>query len=420
MKKQETFSIRFFARKSRGAKENQSPISVRVTVNASRVEISLAKNVPDEIWHEKLQKCKGQTKEAKQINDFLDLTTFKINEIRHRLIIEGKVLTADLLKTRYKGMPDADEIHKPTILELYEIHNNKLKELIGIDLAEATYKRHNTSKSHVATFIKYQYGKDDLELDWIDYKFLHDYEHYFKTVRKCNHNSTMKYIKNLGKVIRLSLAEGYMTKNPFDKFKLTYKTVQRDILTIEEVDKLVKLKIPEERLDRVRDLFVFCIYTGLAFVDVTNLKMEHLIKTNDGITWITNSRCKTSVSFLIPLLAIPLRMVEKYHGFIKRSIDGTVLPTLSNQKYNSYLKELAIRAKISKNLTSHLARHTFATTITLNEGVPLEVVSKMLGHSDTKTTQIYAKIQEKAIMNGMRNLMYKKDISKKVGVGLSK
>ncbi len=276
-------------------------------------------------------------------------------------------------------------------------------------LLKATYKRHTTSKSHIEAFIKYQYGKDDLDLDHIDYKFLSDYEHYFKVVRKCNHNSTMKYIKNLGKVIRVGLAEGFMTKNPFDKFRLTYKTVQRDILTIEEVDKLVKLKILEERLDRVRDLFVFCIYTGLAFVDVTNLKIEHLIKTNEGTTWIKNSRCKTSVSFLIPLLPIPVSLIKKYEGFFKRDIDGSVMPTLSNQKYNSYLKELAIRAKINKNLTSHLARHTFATTITLNEGVPLEVVSKMLGHSDTKTTQIYAKIQEKAIMNGMKNLMDKED-----------
>lgn len=414
MKKQETFSIRFFARKSRGAKENQSPISVRVTVNSSRVEISLGKNVPDGIWHEKLQKCKGQTKEARQINEFLELTTFKINEIRHRLIIEGKETSADLIKTRYKGLPDPGEIHKPTILQLYETHNNKLKELIDIDIAPATYKRHGTSKSHVATFIKYQYGQDDLELDRIDFKFLSDYEHYFKTIRKCNHNSTMKYIKNLGKVIRLGLAEGYMTRNPFDKFKLTYKTVRRDILTIEEVDKLVKLKIPEERLDRVRDLYIFCIYTGLAFVDVTNLRMEHLVKTSEGTTWIKNSRYKTSVSFLIPLLAIPQRLVKKYDNFNKRSINGSVMPTLSNQKYNSYLKELSIRSKITKNLTSHLARHTFATTITLNEGVPLEVVSKMLGHSDTKTTQIYAKIQEKAIMNGMKSLMYKKGRSMKV------
>ena len=417
MKKQETFSVRFFVRKSRVTNEEFGPLFVRITVNSSRIEISLGKSVATEIWHEKLQKCKGQTKEAKQINDFLELTTFKINEIRHRLIIEGKEITADLLKTRYKGLPDADEIHKPTILELYDIHNTKLKELIDIDIAQATYKRHNTSKSHVETFIKYQYGQKDLELDRIDYKFLNDYEHYFKVVRKCNHNSTMKYIKNLGKVIRMGLAEGYMTKNPFDKFKLTYKTVQRDILTIEEVEKLVKLKIKEERLDRVRDLFVFCIYTGLAFVDVTNLKMEHLVKTKQGTTWIKNSRCKTSVSFLIPLLPIPQCLVKKYDSFIKRKIDGSVLPTLSNQKYNSYLKELAIRAKITKNLTSHLARHTFATTITLNEGVPLEVVSKMLGHSDTKTTQIYAKIQEKAILNGMKNLMGIEDKTKKEVIG---
>ena len=413
MKKQETFSIRFFARKGKSVKTDESPLSMRITVNGERIEMSLSRYVIDRLWHEKLQKCEGNSKEAKAINGFIEATTFRLNDIRQRLIIEGKEISADLIKTRYKGLPDADEIHKPTILELYEIHNRKLKELVDIDIAQATYKRHNTSKSHVATFIKYHFGQDDLELDRIDYKFLNDYEHYFKVVRKCNHNSTMKYIKNLGKVIRLGLAEGFMTKNPFDKFKLTYKAVQRDILTIEEVDKLVKLKIPEERLDRVRDLFVFCIYTGLAFVDVTNLKMEHLVKTHEGTTWIKNSRCKTSVSFLIPLLPIPVRLIKKYEGFFKRDIDGSVMPTLSNQKYNSYLKELSIRAKISKNLTSHLARHTFATTITLNEGVPLEVVSKMLGHSDTKTTQIYAKIQEKAILNGMKNLIDKEESNKK-------
>lgn len=153
MKKKETFSIRFFARKSRGAKQYQSPLCARITVNTERIEISLGKDVPDEIWHEKLQKCKGQSKEARLINDYLELTTFKINEIRHRLIIEGKDITADLIKTRYKGMPDADEIHNPSVLELYEIHNNKLKELIDIDIAKATYQRHTTSKSHVAAFI---------------------------------------------------------------------------------------------------------------------------------------------------------------------------------------------------------------------------------------------------------------------------
>jgi len=374
-------------------------------VEKQRVEISLNRDTSVGLFNTKAQRCLGNSKESKVVNDFLAVVISNLNEIRKQLILEDKVITAELVRARFKGDIDPNEVRFPLLLELYETHNIKLKELINIDIAEATYNRHITSKNHVAAFIKYLYKVEDLELEKIDYKFLSDYEHYFKTVRKCNHNTTMKYIKNLGKVIRLGLAEGYMTKNPFDKFKLTYKTVQRDILTIEEVEKLVKMKISDERLDRVRDLFVFCIYTGLAFVDVTNLKMEHLVNTNDGTTWIKNSRCKTSVSFLVPLLPIPQRLVQKYDSFIKRSIDGSVMPTLSNQKYNSYLKELATRSKISKNLTSHLARHTFATTITLNEGVPLEVVSKMLGHSDTKTTQIYAKIQEKAIMNGMKKLM---------------
>ena len=405
MKKLETFSVRFIARVSKNTPNSNERLYARITVAGERTEVSLGQDIASGLFDQNAQRCLKSSKDARLANDFMEAVKYKLNDYRKELMLEGKGITADSLKRKYMGIPLTDEIHKPTILELYEIHNNKLKELIDIDIAKATYKRHSTSKSHVAAFIKYQFGQDDLELDRIGYKFLNDYEHYFKVVRKCNHNSTMKYIKNLGKVIRLGLAEGYLTKNPFDKFKLTYKTVQRDILTIEEVEKLVKLKIQEERLDRVRDLFVFCIYTGLAFVDVTNLKMEHLIKTKQGTTWIKNSRCKTSVSFLIPLLPIPQRLVKKYDSFIKRNVDNSVMPTLSNQKYNSYLKELAIRAKINKNLTSHLARHTFATTITLNEGVPLEVVSKMLGHSDTKTTQIYAKIQEKAILNGMKNLM---------------
>jgi len=180
MKKQETFSIRFFARKGKSVKTDESPLSMRITVNGERIEMSLSRYVIDRLWHEKLQKCEGNSKEAKAINGFIEATTFRLNDIRQRLIIEGRAISADLIKTRYKGLPDGDEIHKPTILELYDIHNSKLKELIDIDVAQATYKRHNTSRSHVATFIKYQFGKDDLELDRIDYKFLNDYEHYWK------------------------------------------------------------------------------------------------------------------------------------------------------------------------------------------------------------------------------------------------
>ena len=165
MKKQETYAVRFVLRKSKGAQNEKSSLSVRVTVNAQRVEMSLGWYVTERIWDEKMQKCKGSTREAKGTNGFIDATVFRLSDIRQRLLIEGKEVRADFIKACYKGMPDPDEIPNPTILELYEIHNNKLKELIDIDIAKATYKRHSTSKNHVATFIKYQFGQDDLDLD---------------------------------------------------------------------------------------------------------------------------------------------------------------------------------------------------------------------------------------------------------------
>ncbi len=406
MKKQETFAIRFFARKNRATKQNYSPLFVRVTVNANRIEISLGKSVFNEIWHEKLQKCIGNSKEAKAINGFIETIIFRLNDIRQRLIIEGKEVTADFIKARYKGLPDPDLIINPKVLELYDEHNRRFKELIGTkDHSASTYQRHLTSRAHVATFIQHQYGKEDLEWEKVDFGFLNNFEHYFKAVRKCNHNSTMKYIKNLGKVIRLALGEGYLNLNPFDKFKLSYETVTRVFLSQEEVDQIIDMDLKLPRLDKVRDLFVFCIHTGISFCDVIELRMDHIYEDKKGTKWIKNKRLKTSVEFMVPVLPIVQKIIDKYTNHPERQEKGCVIPEISNQNYNGYLKEVADKCGINKNITSHIARHTFATTITLNNDVPLEVVSKMLGHTDTKTTQIYAKMQEKAIKSGMGKLL---------------
>jgi len=408
MKKQETYAVRFIARKSKAMRNGKSPLSVRVTVNSQRVEISLGWYVTESIWDEKMQKCKGSTREAKGTNGFIDATIFKLTDIRQRLIIEGKEVTADFIKARYKGLPDPDEIENPTLLELYDEHNRKFKELIGTkNHSASTYQRHLTSKGHAQTYIKAVYGKEDLPFDKINFKFLNDYEHYLKSVRKCNHNSTMKYIKNLGKVINLAYAEGYLTLNPFNKYKLTYDKVQRVALTESEIEKIQQLEMDDERLEKVKDLFLFCIYTGLAFVDVVNLKIEHLYEDKDGNWWIKNNRYKTSIEFLIPMLPVPLNLMKKYENHPVREQKGKVLPTLSNQKYNAYLKEIATLAKIKKNLSSHIARHTFATTIGLENGIPLEIVSKMLGHTCTRTTLDYAKVNERVISNCMDKMMDK-------------
>ncbi len=405
MKKQETFSIRFFTRKGKSVKTDESPLSARITVNGERIEMSMGRYVIDRLWHEKLQKCEGNSKEARLLNGFLEATTFKLNEIRQRLIIEGKEVTADFIKARYKGLPDPDEVKNPTVLELYDEHNRKFKELIGTKShSPATYQRHLTSKGHVAAYIQHQYKKEDLEWNKVDFSFLNNFEHYFKAVRKCNHNSTMKYIRNLGKVIRLAIAEGYLTRNPFDKFHLSYETVERVVLTQEEVDRMIDMDIKLDRLDKVRDMFVFCIHTGVSFCDVIELRMNHIYEDKDGTKWIKNKRMKTKIEFMVPILPVVLKIIDKYTDHPERQMEGSVIPEISNQNYNGYLKEVAMRCEINKNLSSHIARHTFATTITLNNGVPLEVVSKMLGHTNTKTTQIYAKMQEKAIKEGMKNL----------------
>ncbi|MFB6343072.1 site-specific integrase [Saccharicrinis sp. FJH62] len=371
-----TFNLRFVARSASSKEKNMHRIYARITINHERKEFSLGYDITAKLFDSKAQRCTRTTREAKLANDFIDTMRFRINKIRKDLMFEGYEINLENIQRRINGIILEGENEVPLIIEFYLKHNTDLKQLIGIDIAYGTWQRHETSVMHVQKFIQHHYGEDDLPVDQIDFSFLNEYAMYLKTVRNCNHNSAMKYIKNMGKVIRLAFAEGHISKNPFDKFKLTYKPVLREALNQDEINKITVVKLTEKRLDQVRDLFLFCIYTGLAFVDLKKLRMEHIVKGQGDTLWIKNSRLKTQISFMVPLLPLPLKLIEKYSDHPLRKTEGIVIPTPSNQNYNSYLKELAIRAKIKKNLTTHLARHTFATTITLEQGVPLEVVLK--------------------------------------------
>lgn len=408
MEKFTSFSLRFIARKSLTKGQDKEYLSVRITIDQKRAELSLGRAITKGLFIGKAQRCLDRTKESRQVNDFIAIISSNLNEIRKQLIQEDKEVTPDLIKARYKGEPDPDEVPKPMLVAYYEEHNQNFSELIGTkNHSPATLKRHITSKKHIQKFIEKMYGLEDLPFEKLNYKFLREYEHYLKVVRGCNHNSTMKYIQNLGKIINQSHADGLLEKNPLDKLKITYENVDRVALTQEEVDKMVALEIPEKRLDRVRDMFIFCVYTGIAFMDMTNLRMHHMHEDEEGTMWIKNKRLKSHVEFVVPILSITQRIIDKYADTPHRNEKGIVIPSISNQNYNGYLKEVAIRCGIEKNLTSHIARHTFATTIATENGVPLEVLSKMLGHSDTKTTQIYAKMHEKAIKLGMKGLLSK-------------
>ena len=293
------------------------------------------------------------------------------------------------------------------LIELFKEHNKKIASLVGKDFAPGTHKRYETSLRHTQAFLKFQFGVSDINIEKVDNAFVNDFDYYLRTTNKCNNNSTIKYIKNLGKIIRICLSNGWIIKNPFVNYKGKIKTVSRVCLTEEEIQRMAAKRFDIDRLSQVRDVFLFCCYTGLAYVDIKKLKISEITKGVDGGLWIFTNRQKTDARSAIPLLPMATQLIKKYSNHPLCISKDIPLPVPSNQKMNGYLKEIAEICGIEKTLTSHIARHTFATTVTLSNGVPIETVSKMLGHSSIKQTEHYAKILDLKVSSDMLLLKQK-------------
>ena len=297
--------------------------------------------------------------------------------------------------------------NQKTLIEVFKYHNGQMESLIGENFALGTLKRYKITLTIIQIFLKFQYNITDINLNDIKYEFLTNFEFWLKTERKCAHNTTIKYIKNLRKIINIAIKNEWMDKDPFAKFVVTSKEVKRVALTKEELEVLEKKEIKLSRISQVRDIFIFCCYTGLAYSDVEKLEPNQIKKGIDGKQWIFIERSKTKTQSNIPLLPASLSILEKYRNSPETIIKGKCLPVLSNQRMNSYLKEIADICGIEKDLTTHLARHTFATTVTLTNGVTLETVSNMLGHRSIRTTQIYAKVVQAKVSTEMELLEQK-------------
>jgi site-specific recombinase XerD len=248
-----------------------------------------------------------------------------------------------------------------------------------------------------------KYKREDVMLKELNFEFISDFEDYLKVENHCSHNTAIKYIKSLKKVIKMSLDFEYIDRDPFAKYKIKMERTEREFLSKEELTLLREKEFSIRRLDQIRDVFVFCCYTGLAFVDVLGLTKENIVKGNDGDLWVKTFRQKTHTRSMVPLLPVSIQILEKYK-FAEKAYDEKLLPVPSNQKMNAYLKEIADVCGIRKKLTSHLGRHTFATTVTLSNNVPIETVSAMLGHKSLRTTQIYAKVVEDKVSRDMAKL----------------
>ena len=253
-------------------------------------------------------------------------------------------------------------------------------------------------------FQLWKYNITDINIDKIDHAFITDYEFYLRTVRKCANNTAVKYIKNFNKIIKLCIANDWLDKNPFANYKSKVKEVERVYLSEGEIQNIINKDFKNERLSLVRDIFLFSCFTGLAYIDVKNLTRSHISIGIDGDKWIFTHRQKTETASKIPILSVTQMIIDKYENHPQSVNEEKLLPILSNQKMNAYLKEIAAVCEIEKELTFHIARHTFATTITLTNGVPIESVSKMLGHKNLRTTQHYAKVLDKKVSEDMKIL----------------
>jgi len=398
--KKATFSVQFFINGKKPLRNGETRIFLRIRVNNLVVEHSTGRSIQPDLWDNVRGLSSIRTDKGKSLNQYLDHVRKMVYDAQLALEDRQEDVTAEALRQEAFGMRHSDL----GLMEYYQRHNDEMKMMVDKEFSKSTYTRHITSRKLVGLYILYRYGKPEIELRMITADFIRGYQSYLRTVRNCNHNSTIKYTKNVGKLIRRAIAEGHLDKDPFLGMHFKIDPVETETLTKEELEDLAVKDFHNERINQVRDVFLFCCYTGLAFIDVKELTRKELVVMADNNLWIKKKRSKTKNEFLVPLLKVPLSILKKYEGICGDDDSRPVLPVLSNQKYNSYLKEIADLCGINKRLTTHVARHTFATTVTLTNGISLETVSKMLGHSSITMTQRYAKVIEEKISKEMDKL----------------
>ena len=393
-------SILFYTKRAKAAANGLVPIYTRITINGKRFEQSTNRFVEISKWSTEGNKMKGTSEEARLINNHLDLLKNQIRDAEMELIHKKTPVTIETIKSKLLGIDERARMLVP----IFQDHNNKIKELIGKEYAPGTLERYTTSLKHTIEFMQWKYNVSDIDITKIDHAFVTDYEFWLRSVRNCANNTAVKYLKNFNKIIKLCLANDWLDKNPFANYKSKVKEVERVYLTEEEIQSIIEKDFKTERLSLVRDIFLFSCFTGLAYIDVKNLTKSHINYGIDGEKWIFTHRQKTESASKIPILPVTQMIIDKYENHPQCNNEDKLLPILSNQKMNAYLKEIASVCEIEKELTFHIARHTFATTVTLTNGVPIESVSKMLGHKNLRTTQHYAKVLDRKVSEDMKIL----------------
>ena len=374
---------------------------LRIYLNNERLSLgSTGISVKSSQWDKEKERIKGRTTEALNTNLQLDNIASGLQSIFRRIEMSD-VVSLERIKSEFLGKKEEID----TLMQLFEKHNGDVAKQIGVSVGKATLQKYNVCKRHFSEFLEKQYKRSDLKLTELTYVVIREFDLYLRTEVGQNANTATKMMKTFKTITLLGQKMGVLLHDPFMNHRFHIEPVNRGFLTDEEILLIANKDLGISRLELVRDIFIFSCFTGLAYIDVSNLTPDHIVTLGDK-QWIMTQRQKTSVETNVLLLDIPKAIIAKYGGKTYRN--GKLFPMLTNQKTNSYLKEIADICGIKKNLTFHLARHTFAT-MSLSKGVPMESVSKMLGHTNIRTTQIYARITNKKIEHDMEELADKLD-----------
>ena len=392
-----SFSILFFIRESKARKSGKARIELMITVNGERCPLSTGKQVPIDKWDKTKQQVKGKDEEAQSLNNYLKAIKAKLYQKEAELLDRGFIITAELLRDAY--FDKVESLKEKSLFEVFEEHNQEQEKLVGNGVSKATYWISVYTVRLLKEFVQQKYKREDLYLRELNLNFIQSFHTFLRIDKGMAQNSSTKHLKLLKKIVNLAVANSYMTTNPFITYKIEREPVEIDFLDEEELRKIINFDTPLPRLERAKDMFLFGCFTGLSYIDIKTLAPEHFEKDNAGRIWIKKRRVKTGVLSRIPLLPIAKLILDKYKGGEK------LLPIQDPADINKYLKDIAILCDIKKRITFHTSRHTFASTVTLANNISLEVVSKMLGHTNTRMTNHYAKLIDKCIGEQMDKLM---------------
>lgn len=397
-----TFKVLFFVKRAAVKKSGKAPIIARITIDQDKIQFYTQLEVAPDQWNVPRGRVTGRGPEAQQINSLLDDIRMTVQKQYHTLLETDGYVTAERVRDAYLGKTEKTR----TILEFFAQHNEQYLQKVKMDPTNKTYWRYELTRRRLEEFIKYKYSVSDIPLKDINVLFVENFLLYNENVHGCNHNTAMKFVQRLRTVVNFAKNTGILFVDPFGNFKVKFERTDRGYLTMEEIMAIYHHTFPSRRLEQVRDLFIFSCFTALSYIDVCELQPDDISTGFDGNLWIIRKRHKTKVTASIRLLDIPIAILKKYKGKLP---DGKLLPIISNQRVNDYLKEIAAICGINKKLTFHVARHSCATSVLLANDVPIETVSKILGHTNIRTTQIYARITDRKVSKDMELLAQKLD-----------